>query len=150
MAHGLAFSVPESQPLPPSLKNIFKEIENDLGYKPNYSGNLTRWQKQGVLLLNTVLTVEAHKAASHQKHGWETFTTATISYLSKPLPGCVFILWGSPAGQKEALIDKSKHLILKSVHPSPLSASRGFFGNHHFSKTNEYLKNHNLPEIDWH
>ncbi|MBR2997418.1 uracil-DNA glycosylase [Candidatus Saccharibacteria bacterium] len=148
-AHGLAFSVPSSQPIPPSLINIYKEIDNDIGKHYNNSGYLGHWQEQGVLLLNNVLTVEAHKAGSHRGKGWEIFTEATIKYLNDTRPHLVFILWGRDARSKKPLIDSSKHLILESVHPSPLSAHAGFFGNHHFSKTNEFLKNHNLPEIEW-
>lgn len=148
-AHGLAFSVPSSQPIPPSLINIYKEIDNDIGKHHNNSGYLGHWQEQGVLLLNNVLTVEAHKAGSHRGKGWEIFTEATIKYLNDTRPHLVFILWGRDARSKKPLIDSSKHLILESVHPSPLSAHAGFFGNHHFSKTNEFLKNHNLPEIEW-
>ena len=148
-AEGLAFSVPNSQPIPPSLINIYKEIDNDIGHHANPRGSLRNWQKQGVLLLNTVLTVEAHKAGSHRGRGWETFTTATISYLSANRPHLVFMLWGRDARNKKALIDGSKHLILESPHPSPLSAYAGFFGNHHFSKCNEFLKAHDLEEIIW-
>ena len=148
-AHGLAFSVPSSQPVPPSLINIYKEIDNDIGKHHDNSGYLGHWQEQGVLLLNNVLTVEAHKAGSHRGTGWEIFTEATIKYLNDTRPHLVFILWGRDARSKKPLIDSSKHLILESVHPSPLSAHAGFFGNHHFSKTNEFLKNHNLPEIEW-
>ena len=148
-AHGLAFSVPSSQPIPSSLINIYKEIDNDIGKHHDNSGYLGHWQEQGVLLLNNVLTVEAHKAGSHRGKGWEIFTEATIKYLNDTRPHLVFILWGRDARSKKPLIDSSKHLILESVHPSPLSAHAGFFGNHHFSKTNEFLKNHNLPEIEW-
>ena len=148
-AHGLAFSVPSSQPIPPSLINIYKEIDNDIGKHHNNSGYLGHWQEQGVLLLNNVLTVEAHKAGSHRGKGWEIFTEATIKYLNDTRPHLVFILWGRDARSKKPLIDSSKHLILESVHPSPLSAHAGFFGNHHFSKTNDFLKKHNLPEIEW-
>lgn len=148
-AEGLAFSVPKSQPIPPSLINIYKEIDNDIGHHNNTSGSLRNWQKQGVLLLNTVLTVEAHKAGSHRGKGWEVFTTATINYLNKNQPHLVFILWGRDARNKKSLIDSSKHLILESPHPSPLSAYNGFFGNHHFSKANEFLKSHGLKEIQW-
>ncbi len=148
-AHGLAFSVPPSQPIPPSLINIYKEIDNDIGQHHNNSGYLGHWQEQGVLLLNNVLTVEAHKAGSHRGKGWEIFTEATIKYLNDTRPHLVFILWGRDARSKKPLIDSSKHLILESVHPSPLSAHAGFFGNHHFSKTNEFLKVNHLPEIEW-
>lgn len=148
-AEGLAFSVPRSQPIPPSLINIYKEIDNDIGSHANKTGSLRRWQAQGVLLLNTVLTVEAHRPKSHSGKGWEVFTTEVIKYLNNTRPHLVFILWGRDARNKKSLIDGSKHLILESPHPSPLSAHAGFFGNHHFSKTNEFLKNNNLEEIVW-
>ena len=148
-AEGLAFSVPNSQPIPPSLINIYKEIDADIGRHECKTGSLRAWQKQGVLLLNTVLTVEAHRAGSHRGRGWETFTTEVIKYLNENRPHLVFILWGRDARNKKTLIDTSRHLILESAHPSPLSASNGFFGNHHFSKCNEYLKQHNLTEIKW-
>ncbi|MBR2589026.1 uracil-DNA glycosylase [Candidatus Saccharibacteria bacterium] len=148
-AHGLAFSVPDSQPIPPSLINIYKEIDNDIGSHANHTGNLTNWQKQGVLLLNNTLTVEAHHPGSHRNHGWEIFTEAVIKYLNDNRPHLVFLLWGRDARSKAELIDKSKHLVLESPHPSPLSAHYGFFGNHHFSKANDFLKMHNLPEINW-
>ena len=148
-AEGLAFSVPNTQPIPPSLINIYKEIDSDIGHHANKTGSLRNWQKQGVLLLNTVLTVEAHRPKSHSGKGWETFTTEVIKYLNATRPHLVFILWGRDARNKKPLIDISKHLILESPHPSPLSAHAGFFGNHHFSKTNEFLKNNNLTEIVW-
>lgn len=148
-AEGLAFSVPSSQPIPPSLINIYKEIDADIGHHENTSGSLRNWQKQGVLLLNTVLTVEAHRAGSHRGKGWEIFTTEVIKYLSETRPHLVFILWGRDARNKKSLIDNSKHLILESPHPSPLSAYAGFFGNHHFSKANAFLKEHGLDEINW-
>lgn len=148
-AEGLAFSVPVSAPIPPSLVNIYKEIESDLGTRKNRNGSLRNWQKQGVLLLNTVLTVEAHKAGSQRGKGWETFTTEVIKYLNESHDNLVFILWGRDARNKKILINSSKHLILESPHPSPLSAYAGFFGNHHFSKANEFLRSHNLAEIDW-
>ncbi len=148
-AHGLCFSVNDGVKMPPSLVNIFKEITNDLGKPMPESGNLQRWARQGVLLLNATLTVRAHQAASHQGQGWERFTDAVIARLSEAKQHCVFLLWGSYAIKKAQLIDGSKHLILTAVHPSPLSAYRGFFGCGHFSKTNAYLKAHNLPEIDW-
>ena len=148
-AEGLAFSVPNSQPIPPSLINIYKEIDDDIGHHVNPRGSLRNWQRQGVLLLNTVLTVEAHKAGSHRGKGWETFTTATIAYLNEVRPHLVFILWGRDARNKKSLIDTSKHLILESPHPSPLSAYAGFFGNHHFSKCSEFLKAHGMNEIEW-
>ena len=148
-AEGLAFSVPNTQPIPPSLINIYKEIDSDIGHHANKTGSLRNWQKQGVLLLNTVLTVEAHRPKSHSGKGWETFTTEVIKYLNATRPHLVFILWGRDARNKKPLIDSSKHLILESPHPSPLSAHAGFFGNHHFSKTNEKKKNNNLAEIVW-
>lgn len=148
-AHGLAFSVPNSQPIPPSLVNIYKEIDNDIGHHENKTGYLKNWQDQGVLLLNNVLTVEAHKAGSHRNKGWETFSEAVIKYLNENRPHLVFILWGRDARSKKPLIDQNKHLVLESPHPSPLSAHAGFFGNHHFSKTNQFLKEHDLPEINW-
>lgn len=148
-AHGLAFSVPDGIALPPSLQNIYKEIESDLGIKVSQNGDLTRWAKQGVLLLNSTLTVEQHRAASHQNFGWETFTDDVIHKLSLEKEHLVFILWGSFAIKKSNLIDKTKHLVLTSVHPSPLSAYRGFFGNKHFSKTNNYLVANNIEPINW-
>lgn len=148
-AEGLAFSVPNSQPIPPSLINIYKEIDNDIGHHANPRGSLVNWQKQGVLLLNTVLTVEAHKAGSHRGKGWEVFTTEVIKYLNETRPHLVFILWGRDARNKKALIDTSKHLVLESPHPSPLSAYAGFFGNHHFSRANEFLREHGMKEIEW-
>jgi uracil-DNA glycosylase len=149
-AHGLCFSVPESKPFPPSLQNIFKEIRNDMGYEPFKSGDLTRWSEQGILLLNSTLTVRAHIAGSHQNKGWESFTDSVIHKLAENREGLVFILWGSYAQKKCSFIDENKHLVLKSVHPSPLSAHRGFFGNHQFSKTNEWLISKGLEPIDWH
>lgn len=148
-AHGLAFSVPDNIQKPPSLQNIFKELNQDLGIPINHNGNLEKWAKEGVLLLNASLTVRAHQAASHAKIGWQRFTDAAIKALSDNRQNLVFLLWGNYAIAKESLIDHEKHLILKTVHPSPLSASRGFFGCHHFSKTNEYLINHNIKPIDW-
>lgn len=148
-AHGLAFSVPNSAPIPPSLINIYKEIDNDIGHHCNKTGYLGSWQKQGVLLLNTVLTVEAHKAGSHRGKGWEIFTTEVIKYLNETRPHLVFILWGRDARNKKSLIDESKHLILESPHPSPLSAYSGFFGNHHFSRANEFLNSHGMDKIEW-
>lgn len=148
-AHGLAFSVPDGIQKPPSLQNIFKELNQDLGIAIPEQGNLEKWAKEGVLLLNASLTVRAHEAASHAKIGWQRFTDAAIKALSDKKQNLVFILWGNYAIAKENLIDHNKHLILKTVHPSPLSASRGFFGCHHFSKTNEYLINHNIKPIDW-
>ena len=148
-AEGLAFSVPSNQPVPPSLVNIYKEIDSDIGHHANHSGSLRAWQRQGVLLLNTVLTVEAHRAGSHRGKGWEIFTTATIEYLNQVRPHLVFILWGRDARNKKSLIDASRHLILESPHPSPLSAYNGFFGNHHFSRANQFLKEHGMEEIEW-
>jgi uracil-DNA glycosylase len=149
-AHGLCFSVREGVAFPPSLQNIFKEIRSDEGYEPIKSGNLERWANQGVLLLNATLTVRAHQAGSHQNKGWETFTDAAIHTLAEKRESLVFMLWGSYAQNKGQFIDEKKHLVLKSVHPSPLSAHRGFFGNHHFSKANEYLIQQGLTPIDWH
>jgi uracil-DNA glycosylase len=148
-AHGLCFSVRKGVPPPPSLKNIFKEIENDLKIPRPKSGDLTSWADQGVMLLNTVLTVEQGKAGSHHGKGWERFTDLVIQILNDDEKPLVFVLWGSPAQKKQALITNKRHLILKSVHPSPLSAERGFFGNHHFSKINEFLKKHGDKPIDW-
>lgn len=148
-AHGLSFSVQDGVPYPPSLVNIFKEIESDLGKPVPKSGDLTRWAEQGVLLLNATLTVRAHQAGSHQNKGWEEFTDAVIHHLAEEREHLVFILWGSYAQRKGAFIDASKHLVLKSAHPSPLSAFRGFFGNKHFSKANEYLVAHGIEPIDW-
>ena len=148
-AHGLAFSVPNGIMPPPSLKNIFKEIEQDLGTPMPKSGDLTRWAEQGVLLLNATLTVRAHQAGSHQGHGWEEFTDAVIRRLATERDGLVFILWGSYAQKKGAFIDRSRHLVLQSAHPSPLSAYRGFFGNHHFSLTNDYLVRQGKTPIEW-
>lgn len=149
-AQGLSFSVNDGVPFPPSLQNIFKEIELDLGTPVPASGNLTRWAEQGVLLLNATLTVRAHQAASHQRKGWEEFTDAAIRTLSADRDGLVFILWGGYARSKAQLIDRSRHLILESVHPSPLSANRGgWFGNHHFSRCNQWLVEHGKDPIDW-
>lgn len=149
-AHGLSFSVADGVPFPPSLQNIFKEINLDTGAEMPKSGNLTRWAEQGVLLLNATLTVRAHQAASHQRKGWETFTDAAIKALSKERENLVFILWGGYARSKATLIDTSRHMILQSVHPSPLSANRGgWFGNHHFSRCNEYLIQHGIEPIKW-
>lgn len=148
-AHGLCFSVQEGTRFPPSLINIFKEIQADQGKPAPKSGDLTRWADQGVLLLNATLTVRAHTAGSHQKKGWETFTDAVIQRLATRREHIVYILWGSYAQQKGAIIDTTKNLVLKSPHPSPLSASRGFFGNKHFSKANEYLVQHGETPIDW-
>lgn len=148
-AHGLCFSVNEGIAQPPSLKNIFKEIETDLGIAAPRSGNLERWAKQGVLLLNATLTVEANTAGSHQKKGWEQFTDAVIQKLSDEKEHLVFILWGAYAQKKGQIINSKKHLILQSAHPSPFSAYNGFFGNKHFSKTNAYLKSLGKKEIEW-
>lgn len=148
-AHGLSFSVPDGMRQPPSLINIFKEINRDTGTPIPQSGNLTRWANQGVLLLNATLTVQAHMAGSHQKKGWETFTDTAIHKLAEGRENIVFILWGAYAQKKAAFIDPSKHLILKSVHPSPLSAHNGFFGNDHFSKTNEFLISKGIEPILW-
>ena len=149
-AQGLSFSVADGVPFPPSLQNIFKEIQNDLGKPIPASGDLTRWAKQGVLLLNATLTVRAHQAASHQRHGWETFTDAAIRALSAGREHLVFILWGGYARSKAQLIDRARHFILESVHPSPLSANRGgWFGNHHFSRCNAYLKQNGIAPIEW-
>lgn len=149
-AQGLSFSVPDGVPLPPSLQNIFKEIQLDLGKPISPTGDLTRWAEQGVLLLNATLTVRAHQAASHQRHGWEQFTDAAIRALNAERENLVFILWGGYARSKAQLIDRSRHLVLESVHPSPLSANRGgWFGNHHFSQCNAYLREHGEQEIDW-
>ena len=148
-AHGLCFSVTEGTPAPPSLKNIFKEIQNDLGKPIPPHGDLTRWARQGVLLLNATLTVQAHQAGSHQRKGWEEFTDAAIKLLAEEREHLVFILWGAYAQKKGAFIDRSKHLVLTSAHPSPLSAHNGFFGNRHFSRANEYLATHGIEGIDW-
>ena len=148
-AHGLCFSVAEGIPNPPSLQNIFKEIMSDLGKPMPANGDLTRWARQGVLLLNATLTVQAHQAGSHQRKGWEEFTDAAIRLLAEEREHLVFILWGAYAQKKGAFIDCSKHLVLASAHPSPLSAYNGFFGNKHFSRTNEYLKAHGIAEIEW-
>lgn len=148
-ANGLAFSVREGIPMPPSLVNIFKEIKNEFGKELPPNGNLERWAKQGVLLLNATLTVRARNAGSHQKKGWEEFTDSVIQHISKEKEEVVFMLWGAYAQKKGAIIDESKHLVLKSPHPSPFSADRGFFGNGHFKKANEYLKEKGKEEIDW-
>ncbi len=148
-AHGLCFSVQDGIDFPPSLRNIFKEINNDLSIPVPKSGNLTRWAMQGVFLLNATLTVEANLAGSHQKKGWEIFTDNVIKLIADEKENVVFILWGAYAQKKAEMINKNKHLVLESVHPSPLSASRGFFGNHQFSKANEYLIAHNKEPIQW-
>ena len=149
-AHGLSFSVPEGMKHPPSLVNIFKEIQTDCGQAYPESGNLNRWAMQGVFLLNATLSVRAHEAGSHQKQGWETFTDAVIQTISEQQEGVVFLLWGGFAQKKAKLIDKDKHLILRSGHPSPLSANRGYwFGNRHFSQSNTYLQQRGLTPIVW-
>lgn len=148
-AHGLCFSVNDGIPFPPSLVNIFKEIQTDIGTPVPSSGNLTRWAQQGVLLLNATLTVREHQAGSHQRRGWETFTDSVIRLLSDTRENLVFILWGGYAQSKSYLIDGRKHLVLSSAHPSPLSAYRGFFGNHHFSLTNQYLISKGIEPIKW-
>ena len=148
-AQGLCFSVNDGVQFPPSLVNIFKEIQSDIGTPIPLSGSLVRWAEQGVVLLNATLTVRAHEAASHQRRGWEEFTDAVIKKLSSEREHLVFILWGSYAQSKERLIDTSRHLVLKSAHPSPLSAYRGFFGNHHFSLTNMYLQKQGMQPITW-
>lgn len=148
-AHGLCFSVNDGIPFPPSLVNIFKEIQTDIGTLVPSSGNLTRWAQQGVLLLNATLTVREHQAGSHQRRGWETFTDSVIRLLSDTRENLVFILWGGYAQSKSYLIDGRKHLVLSSAHPSPLSAYRGFFGNHHFSLTNQYLISKGIEPIKW-
>ena len=148
-AHGLCFSVNDGIAFPPSLLNIFKEIERDLAIALPKTGNLSQWAKQGVLLLNATLTVEAHKAGSHQGKGWEKFTDAVIRKISEEKEHVVFMLWGNYAQQKGAFIDTSKHLVLKTVHPSPLSAYRGFIGCGHFSLANTYLNSHGLNSITW-
>lgn len=148
-AHGLCFSVNDGIDVPPSLVNIYKEIKEDLGIEPPASGNLERWAKQGVLLLNATLTVRARTAGSHQNKGWEEFTDRVIKELSEKRKDVVFMLWGSYAQKKGAIIDTRKHCVLTSVHPSPLSAYRGFLGCKHFSKANEYLKSKGLAEICW-
>jgi uracil-DNA glycosylase len=148
-AHGLCFSVNDGIEIPPSLQNIYKEIHDDLGKPIPRSGNLERWARQGVLLLNATLTVQAHRAGSHQGKGWEEFTDAAIRHLANERQNLVFILWGAYAQRKGENIDTNRHLVLKSPHPSPLSAHRGFFGNKHFSKANEYLVAHGKKPIDW-
>lgn len=148
-AHGLCFSVNDGVQIPPSLVNIYKEIQNDLGTPPPPSGNLERWSRQGVLLLNATLTVRAHQAGSHQHKGWEEFTDSAIYHLANERENLVFILWGAYAQRKGQNIDANRHLVLKSPHPSPLSAHRGFFGNKHFSRTNDYLQAHGISPINW-
>lgn len=148
-ANGLCFSVKDGITKPRSLKNIFKELQNDLGYPIPVSGNMEKWAQQGVLLLNATLTVRAGQAGSHQNRGWENFTDAVIKTLSEKKENLIFILWGAFAQAKEKLIDTSRHYIIKSAHPSPFSADRGFFGSHPFSRTNEFLKKAGVKEIDW-
>jgi uracil-DNA glycosylase len=148
-AHGLSFSVQEGIDTPPSLQNIYKELRDDLGcYIPN-NGHLLKWAQQGVLLLNTVLTVRAHQANSHKDHGWETFTNRVIETINAKTEPVVFLLWGSHAQKKAELITNRKHLLIRSPHPSPLSAHRGFFGSKPFSRANQFLRAANLQEIDW-
>lgn len=148
-AHGLCFSVNDGVPFPPSLQNIFKEIQSDLGSPIPETGNLTRWAEQGVLMLNATLTVRAHQAGSHQRKGWEEFTDAAIRALAENREHLVFILWGAYAQKKGAFISRDRHLVLTSVHPSPLSAYHGFFGNKHFSRANAYLVAHGETPIVW-
>jgi len=148
-AHGLCFSVPDGIDFPRSLQNIFKEINSDLGTPVPGSGNLERWASQGVFLLNATLTVRAHQAGSHQEKGWETFTDRVVHLLAEEREHLVFMLWGSYAQRKGHLIDTNRHLVLRSVHPSPLSANRGFFGNHHFSQANDYLNRHGKQPVRW-
>ncbi|MCW3079210.1 uracil-DNA glycosylase [Segetibacter sp.] len=148
-AHGLSFSVPDGVSPPPSLINIFKELHNDIGMAIPKTGDLTYWARQGVLLLNSVLTVRANEAASHAKIGWMEFTNAVISKISEGKEGVVFLLWGKFAQEKQVLVDETKHLVLKAAHPSPFSAHNGFFGCKHFSKTNNYLTKQGLTPIDW-
>ena len=148
-AHGLAFSVPDGIEPPPSLRNIFKELHTDIGMPIPKTGNLEKWAEEGVLLLNASLTVRANMAASHARIGWQQFTDAAIRALSEKKEHLVFLLWGNYAIAKESLIDHNKHLILKTVHPSPLSASRGFFGCRHFSQANQYLINNNIEPVKW-
>lgn len=148
-AEGLCFSVKEGVKMPPSLVNIFREVQADTGSPLPANGSLRRWAEQGVMLLNATLTVRAHQAASHQKHGWEEFTDAVIRCLAEERDHLVFILWGSSAQQKGRVIDRERHLVLSSAHPSPLSAYHGFFGNHHFTRCNDYLVRHGKTPIVW-
>jgi uracil-DNA glycosylase len=148
-ANGLCFSVQEGVPMPPSLANIFKEIKSDLGKEIPPNGNLERWAAQGVLLLNATLTVRANAPGSHQKKGWEVFTDAVIKIISDQKDGIVFLLWGAYAQQKGKIIDNQKHLVLQSAHPSPFAANKGFFGNKHFSKTNDWLADKGMQLIEW-
>ena len=148
-AHGLCFSVMRDIQVPPSLRNIYKELASDVNFVPPTHGCLIEWARQGVLLLNSVLTVEESLAASHKGKGWERFTDSIVNHLNDEAESIVFILWGNYAQKKGAMIDRERHLVLQSAHPSPLSASRGFYGNHHFSKSNEYLQAQNKVAIDW-
>ena len=148
-AHGLSFSVPEGVSIPPSLRNIYQELFSDLDITPSQSGNLTHWASQGVLLLNSVLTVEKNSPGSHAKSGWVDFTDTVIDILNEKKQNLVFLLWGAYAQQKVELIDQDKHLVLTAAHPSPFSAHKGFFGANHFSQTNDYLKMHNQQTINW-
>ena len=148
-AHGLCFSVKPGVQVPPSLKNIYKELQADVDFEVPSHGCLQDWAQQGVLLLNAVLTVQAGQAASHQGKGWERFTDAIVGLLNKEREGLIFMLWGSHARKKGAIVDRDRHLVLQSPHPSPLSASRGFFGNHHFSRANSYLESKGKRAIDW-
>lgn len=148
-ANGLCFSVAPGTPYPPSLVNIFKEVSSDTGAPAPADGDLSRWARQGVLLLNSILTVRAHTPASHRDRGWETFTDAVIHALANERDGIVFMLWGAYASRKGAFIDRSRHLVLESAHPSPLSAYRGFFGNHHFTRANRYLESTGQQPIIW-
>lgn len=148
-AHGLSFSVQKGIKIPPSLKNIYKELESDLNIKPSLNGDLTKWSKEGVLLLNSILTVEKDKPASHQKIGWQRLTDYIISLLNEKESPVVFILWGNFAREKKKLITNKKHLIIESTHPSPFSANNGFFGSKPFSKTNAFLKQNNINPINW-
>jgi len=148
-AHGLSFSVKKGISIPPSLRNIYKELNSDIQCSPPPHGDLSKWATQGVLLLNSVLSVEHNMAASHKNKGWETFTDQVIIEINKRCENVVFLLWGAYAQKKGRVIDQTRHLVLESVHPSPLSAHRGFFGCKHFSETNSYLQQHNLPTIDW-
>lgn len=149
VANGLSFSTNPGNKIPPSLRNIFKELESDLGITPAENGDLTRWAEQGVLLLNATLTVESGKAGSHQGRGWEEFTDEVIKALSEIKDNLVFILWGAYAQKKGAVIDRKRHLVIESAHPSPFSADRGFFGSKPFSKANKYLKDKGFKTIDW-
>lgn len=148
-AHGLCFSVPQGVPVPPSLRNIYKELETDIGFRPPGHGCLEAWAQSGVLLLNTVLTVQLGHAASHAGKGWERFTDAVVQLVADRLEPAVFLLWGRHARQKAAAIDRSRHLLLSAAHPSPLSAHNGFFGCRHFSRANDFLAASKLPAVDW-